>query len=163
MAVDRFVPESTITTFECIPDFLHRVTRFFDDGDFDRWLDCYHPEAEFWVPAWNEEDEITMGVQSEPSLIHYTNRNGIEDHVSRIYATCSAVPNSKSRICHNITNVEIVDERGEIAVVRFDWRASWLRCGKLYSRSGSACCVIDCTGTQPVIMKKKVVGKHQSL
>ena len=32
-------------TLEDIRAFLYREARFLDDRDFDRWLDCYHPEA----------------------------------------------------------------------------------------------------------------------
>ena len=71
-----------------------------------------HPDAEFWMPAWDDDDTLVTDPQREISLIYYTNRGGLEDRVFRIKTDrSSATSLPEPRTGHNITNVEIVDAR----------------------------------------------------
>ena len=109
-------------TLDEIQSFLYSEARFLDDREFDRWLDCYHPEAEFWMPAWADDDQLTSDPQSEISLIYYANRGGLEDRVFRIKTDrSSATSLPETRTGHNITNVEIIGRRGSEVDVRFNW------------------------------------------
>ena len=51
--------EEQAVELERIRQFLYREARFLDDREFEKWLDCYHPDAEFWMPAWADDDELT--------------------------------------------------------------------------------------------------------
>ena len=53
-------------------DFLYREARLLDDRQWDDWLACYSPKAEFWMPAWDDHDTLTEDPQREISLIYYT-------------------------------------------------------------------------------------------
>jgi len=33
-----------------VEQFLYREARMLDDRDFEGWLNCYSPDAEFWMP-----------------------------------------------------------------------------------------------------------------
>lgn len=156
MTVNSIIPETSRVSFEHIRDFLVREASFFDDGEFDRWLDCYHPDAEFWIPAGSEGSELCGAPQREVSLIHYSNRRGIEQRISHIRAAHLSSASSEIRTCHNVTNMEILEERGEVVDVRFEWL---IRRNAVVASFGSSFYTIDCTGTQPVIMKKKDVPK----
>ena len=61
--------------------FLYREARLLDDRQWDDWLECYSPDAEFWMPAWDDHDTLTQDPQSEISLIYYPSRDGLEDRV----------------------------------------------------------------------------------
>ncbi|MFE1635567.1 aromatic-ring-hydroxylating dioxygenase subunit beta, partial [Acinetobacter baumannii] len=65
-------------TLENIAQFLYREARFLDDEQWDDWLECYAPEASFWMPAWDDDDRLTEDPQSEISLIYYPDRQGLE-------------------------------------------------------------------------------------
>src|SRR5260370_7313146 len=67
-----------------VEQFLYREARMLDDRDFEGWLECYAPDAEFWMPAWDDDDTLTTDPQQEISLIWYANRGGLEDRVFRI-------------------------------------------------------------------------------
>ena len=43
--------------------FLYRECRLLDDEQWDDWLTCYHPEARFWMPCW--DDDGTLVTRSE--------------------------------------------------------------------------------------------------
>ena len=146
---------------ERIRQFLYREARFLDDREFEKWVDCYHPNAEFWMPAWDDNGETTEDPQREISLIYYSNRGGLEDRVFRIRTDrSSATSLPEPRTGHNITNVEILEHRGDQADVRFNWFTLYYRYDNVDSYFGTSFYTIDLSGTQPVILKKKVVLKN---
>src|SRR5699024_533381 len=59
---------ATITRTE-VEDFLYREARLLDDRRFEEWLDYYHPDAEYWMPAWDDNGHLTEDPQREISLI----------------------------------------------------------------------------------------------
>jgi benzoate/toluate 1,2-dioxygenase beta subunit len=74
---------STISLTD-VEAFLYRECRLLDDEQWDEWLTCYHPDAPFWMPSWDDEDKLITDPQREISLIYYPNRRGLEDRVFRI-------------------------------------------------------------------------------
>ena len=152
---------STVITRHAVEDFLYREARFLDDRDFDNWLECYHPDAEFWMPAWADDDQLTSDPQREISLIYYANRGGLEDRVFRIKTDrSSATSLPEPRTGHNITNVEIIEQRGEEVDIRFNWHTLYYRYQNIDPYFGTSFYTIDYSGAQPVILKKKVVLKN---
>ena len=92
-----------------VEQFLYREARYLDDREFDQWLECYAPDAEFWMPSWDDDDTLVTDPQREISLIYYNNRGGLEDRVFRIKTDrSSATSLPEPRTGHNISNVEIV-------------------------------------------------------
>ena len=41
-----------MTNFEKITAFLYKEARFLDDREWENWLECYHEDAMYWMPAW---------------------------------------------------------------------------------------------------------------
>jgi benzoate/toluate 1,2-dioxygenase alpha subunit len=74
--------------------FLYREARLLDDAQWDEWLTCYAPGATYWMPAWDDDDQLTQDPQSEISLIYYPNRRGwrIASSASRPSAPAPARP-----------------------------------------------------------------------
>ena len=70
---------ATHDTLREVEQFLYREARMLDDRDFEGWLNCYAPDAEFWMPAWDDDDTLVTDPQQEISLIWYGNRAGLED------------------------------------------------------------------------------------
>ncbi len=72
------------TSYENVCAFLYQEARLLDDRDWDAWIEMYDPQAEFWMPAWADDGELTTNPQTEISLIYYPSRGGLEDRVFRI-------------------------------------------------------------------------------
>ena len=87
--------------------FLFREARALDDKDWDAWLACYAPDAEFWMPAWDDDDRLTEDPQSEISLIYCGNRARMEDRVWRIESRLSSSLLRLPRTRHLVTNVRV--------------------------------------------------------
>ncbi len=98
-------------TLEQVQQFLYREARFLDDRDFDAWLALYAPDVEFWMPSWDDDDQLVTDPQTDVSLIYYDSRCGLEDRVFRIRTErSSATSLPEPRTSHNISNVEILEQ-----------------------------------------------------
>lgn len=148
------------SSLENISQFLYREARFLDDEQWDDWLNCYAPEASFWMPAWDDNDQLTEDPQAEISLIYYPDRQGLEDRVFRIKTERSSATMPDTRTCHNIANVEIVARDGDKLTVRFNWNTLSFRYKTTYSYFGMSRYVIDCSGAEAKILSKYIVLKN---
>lgn len=101
--------------------FLYREARLLDDREWDEWLTLYAEDCEYWMPAWDDDDQLTEDPQSEMSLIYYPNRNGLEDRVFRIKTERSGASTPEPRTCHMLANVEVLAERGGQVDVRYNF------------------------------------------
>jgi benzoate/toluate 1,2-dioxygenase beta subunit len=143
-----------------IRDFLYRESRLLDDEQWDEWLACYHPEAVFWMPSWDDDDTLTSDPQQEISLIYYPSRQGLEDRVFRIKTERSSATMPSTRTSHNISNVEVESEDNGVCTVRFNWHTLSHRYKANYSHFGMSRYVIDFNGEAPTIRNKYVVLKN---
>ncbi|WP_217555879.1 benzoate 1,2-dioxygenase small subunit [Streptomyces sp. GbtcB6] len=148
-------------TLETIRQFLYREARYLDDREFEKWLECYRPDAEFWMPAWADDDELTADPQREISLVYYPSRAGLEDRVFRIRTDrSSATSLPEPRTGHNITNVEVTGGNGDSVDVRFNWFTLYYRYHTVDTYFGTSFYTLDLSGPDPLIARKKVVLKN---
>jgi benzoate/toluate 1,2-dioxygenase beta subunit len=140
--------------------FLFREARLLDDRQWDDWLACYHPEAEYWMPSWDDDGELTRDPQREISLIYYPNRGGLEDRVFRIKTERSAASTPEPRTGHNLHNIEIVSQQGEQVEVRYNWQTLSYRYNTTDSHFGTTHVTLDLTSGQPLIKRKYIVLKN---
>jgi benzoate/toluate 1,2-dioxygenase subunit beta len=82
--LNRTHAEAATLSVEDVRQFLYREARFLDDKEWDSWLELYAPGAEYWMPAWDEDDQLLTDPQNEISLIWYGHKGGLEDRVFRI-------------------------------------------------------------------------------
>jgi benzoate/toluate 1,2-dioxygenase beta subunit len=144
-----------------VEQFVYREARYLDDREFDKWLECYATDAEFWMPAWDDDDTLVTDPTTEISLIYYNNRGGLEDRVFRIKTDrSSATSLPEPRTSHNISNVEIVAQDSDVVEVRFNWLTLYYRYQNIDPYFGTSFYTIDFTGPAPLIKKKKVVLKN---
>lgn len=101
--------------------FLYREARHLDDREFEPWLELYAPDAEYWMPAWDDNDQLTEDPHSQISLIYYPNRNGLEDRVFRIKTERSSASMPEPRTNHMLANVEVLEDRGDAVDVRYNF------------------------------------------
>lgn len=107
--------------YDAILAFLYREARLLDDRAWDEWLTCYAPDASYWMPAWDDNDQITEDPQSQISLIYYPDREGLEDRIFRIKTERSGASTPEPRTSHSVSNVEILAERGNEVDLRYNF------------------------------------------
>ncbi|BBP65135.1 MULTISPECIES: benzoate 1,2-dioxygenase small subunit [Pseudomonas] len=147
-------------THDAVRDFLYREARYLDDRQWDAWLELYAPDATFWMPAWDDNDELTEDPQREISLIWYGNRTGLEDRVFRIKTERSSATVPDTRTSHNLSNIELLEQRDGLCQVRFNWHTLSFRYKTVDSYFGSSFYTLDMRGENPLIKAKKVVLKN---
>ncbi|MDI5920892.1 benzoate 1,2-dioxygenase small subunit [Halomonas sp. LR5S13] len=143
-------------SYHDIQAFLYREARLLDDRQWDAWLECYRQDAEFWMPAWDDDDQLTRDPEAEISLIYYPNREGLEDRVYRIKTERSGASTPEPRTTHQITNLEVLKEEGDTVKLRFNWHTLSHRYKKTDSYFGSAFYTLDVSGESPLITRKVV-------
>lgn len=143
--------------------FLYREARLLDDREWDAWLECYAPTASFWMPAWDDDDQLVEDPQRHISLIYYPNRSGLEDRVFRIKTERSGASMPEPRTCHSVNNVEVVERRGDEIDVRFNWHTLSHRYATTASFFGTSFYTLDMGGEHPLVLKKKVVLKSDHI
>lgn len=143
-----------------IQAFLYRECRLLDDEQWDDWLACYHPDARFWMPCWDDDGKLITNPEREISLIFYPNRQGLEDRVFRIKTERSSATIPDTRTSHNLSNIELERVDGDTCTVRFNWHTLAHRYQTNYSYFGMSRYVIDLSGDAPRILDKYVVLKN---
>jgi benzoate/toluate 1,2-dioxygenase subunit beta len=148
-------------SLEQVQQFLYREARALDDRDWDTWLACYAPDVEFWMPAWDDDGELTRDPQREVSLIYYPNKEGLQDRVFRIRtdrssATSLPIP----RTSHNISNIEIIEQGGGECRLRFNWISFNFRYNITDTYWGTSFYTLDISGEKPLVKKKTVILKN---
>jgi benzoate/toluate 1,2-dioxygenase subunit beta len=148
-------------SLEEVRQFLYREARYLDDRQWDDWLALYSPDAEFWMPSWDDDDKPTEDPQKEISLIWYGHKGGLEDRVFRIRTErSSATSLPEPRTSHNITNVEILGQSDGECRLRFNWFTLSYRYKTVDTYFGTSFYTLDISGLQPLIRWKKVVLKN---
>ena len=147
-------------SYEAVRDFLYREARYLDDKDWDSWLELYAPDATFWMPSWDDNDELTEDPQREISLIWYGNRCGLEDRVFRIKTERSSASIPDTRTSHNLSNIELLEQGDGLCRVRFNWHTLSFRYKTVDSYFGSSFYTLDVRGDNPLIKAKKVILKN---
>ncbi|WP_083007463.1 benzoate 1,2-dioxygenase small subunit [Halomonas sp. GT] len=143
-------------TYYDIQSFLYREARLLDDREWDEWLACYHQDVEFWMPAWDDDDQLTRDPHSEISLIYYANREGLEDRVYRIKTERSGASTPEPRTTHQISNLEVLSQEGDKVELRFNWHTLSHRYKQSDSFFGASFYTLDVSGETPLITRKVV-------
>ncbi|BBN56192.1 toluate 1,2-dioxygenase subunit beta [Pseudomonas chlororaphis subsp. aurantiaca] len=145
---------------DTVRDFLYREARYLDDKDWDSWLELYAPDATFWMPSWDDNDQLTEDPQREISLIWYGSRCGLEDRVFRIKTERSSASIPDTRTSHNLSNIEVLEQADGLCKVRFNWHTLSFRYKTVDSYFGTSFYTLDVRGESPLIRAKKVILKN---
>ncbi|WP_236185199.1 benzoate 1,2-dioxygenase small subunit [Pseudomonas protegens] len=147
-------------SYDAVRDFLYREARYLDDKDWDSWLELYAPDATFWMPSWDDSDQLTEDPQREISLIWYGNRSGLEDRVFRIKTERSSASIPDTRTSHNLSNIELLEHGDGFCKLRFNWHTLSFRYKTVDSYFGCSFYTLDLRGENPLILAKKVILKN---
>lgn len=146
--------------YDAICAFLYREARHLDERQWDEWLEMYHEKVEYWMPAWDDNDELTDDPHSQISLIYYPNRNGLEDRVFRIKTERSSASMPEPRTNHMLTNVEVLAERGQEVDVRYNFHTLSHRYKTTDHYFGTIYVTLLQTDSGYLIGRKKIVLKN---
>ena len=146
--------------YHAICAFLYREARYLDSRDWDAWLALYAPEVEYWMPAWDDDDQLTEDPQSEISLIYYPSRDGLEDRVFRIKTERSGASMPEPRTSHMLSNVEVLSEREGAVDVRYNFHTLSHRYKVTDQFFGTIFATLNRAEDSFLVARKKIVLKN---
>ncbi|WP_233888586.1 benzoate 1,2-dioxygenase small subunit [Paraburkholderia flagellata] len=139
---------------------LYREARLLDDRQWEAWLACYAEDVTYWMPAWDDDDQLTDDHESQISLMYYPDRGGLEDRVFRIKTERSGASMPEPRTIHNVTNVEVLADRGDEVEVRYNFHTLSHRYKTTDGFFGTMFVTLRKTGDDFLIAYKKIVLKN---
>ncbi|MEM5331751.1 benzoate 1,2-dioxygenase small subunit [Paraburkholderia sp. JHI2823] len=139
---------------------LYREARLLDDRQWEAWLACYAEDVTYWMPAWDDDDQLTDDHQTQISLMYYPDRNGLEDRVFRIKTERSGASMPEPRTSHNVTNVEVLADRGDEVDVRYNFHTLNHRYKTTDQFFGTMFVTMRRAGDDFLIAYKKIVLKN---
>lgn len=140
--------------------FLYREARLLDERQWDEWLTTYAEDATYWMPAWDDDDQLTEDPQSQISLIYYADRSGLEDRVFRIKTERSSASTPEPRTSHGVHNVEVLAERGDEIDLRYNFHTLSHRYKATDQYFGTMFVTLRKAGDGFLISSKKIVLKN---
>ena len=145
---------------DTVSAFLYREARHLDDRQWEDWLELYAADVDYWMPAWDDDDQLTDDPQSQISLIYYPSRDGLEDRVFRIKTERSSASMPEPRTSHMITNVEVLADRGDELDVRYNFHTLSHRYKVTDHYFGTTFATLRRHGGDYLISRKKIVLKN---
>jgi 3-phenylpropionate/cinnamic acid dioxygenase small subunit len=97
-----------------------REAQLLDERDWDAWLALYTEDAQFWVPTWRDEQELTEDPAREISFMFLQGRAQLAERVFRIRSNRSAASTPLPRTNHLVTG-SLVSATPEGVVVHSAW------------------------------------------
>jgi len=121
-----------------VTKLLGHEALYLDTKNWDAWLDLYTPEAEYWVPAWDDDGKPTVDPHREISLIYYPDRSGLEDRVFRIRTGRSASASNPPPRTSHMTQLLQVETVGERVHATTNWEVNTFKEGEVTTYFGWA-------------------------
>jgi 3-phenylpropionate/cinnamic acid dioxygenase small subunit len=88
-------------------DLLFQEADALDSQDWAGWLALYCEAAEFWMPAWLDEDQCTSDPKTQVSLIYHEMRWQLEERVYRLKSRKSVTAMPLPRTLHVIGGLRV--------------------------------------------------------
>jgi benzoate/toluate 1,2-dioxygenase beta subunit len=129
-----------------------------DSADWDGWLALYAPEAQFWIPAWKDDETLTDDPQTQLSIMFQGSRSGLEDRVTRIRSGRSAATVPLGRTCHIFSLLDVQAGGDGGLAFHTNWHVDvYWQDGRRQTNFGSAHYKTRLEGDKQLIVFKKTV------
>ena len=143
-------------------DLIIAEGEYLDKKKWAAWLNLYTEDAEYWLPAWDEEHSLTSDPERELSLIYYSSRAGLEDRVYRIETGLSLASSPLPRTCHTNSNLRF-EECGEDVLVHSSWVTHSYRLKKSQTYFGHQTHTLRFSNDEWKISKRYIVLQNDSI
>ena len=149
-------------SLEEVEQFLYREARYLDDREFEKWLECYAPDAEY----------LDAGLGRRRHAGHRPAARDLADLVSEPRRTGGPrIPDQDrpverdepSRAADRPQHHQRRDHRADTATrveIRFNWFTLYYRYHTVDTYFGTSFYTLDISGQQPLIKYKKVILKN---
>lgn len=92
---------TTMLAIDRVSQFLYREARLLDQSRYTDWLALWAPEAEYWVPCNDGDNDPLKHI-----AIAYLDRKGLEGRVMRLNSGQAYSQDPQSRMNRIVANIE---------------------------------------------------------
>jgi len=124
-------------TFQTLSDVLFDDVALLDEQRWEEWLDLYCDDAVIWLPAWDDEHELTADPGNEVSLFYVSGKAELSDRVWRWSQGDSPASVPLPRTSHLVGNIRVLEHQGDQATLSARWHNQVFRKGRTWSYAGS--------------------------
>ncbi|WP_338603120.1 aromatic-ring-hydroxylating dioxygenase subunit beta [Sulfolobus tengchongensis] len=111
-----------MTLPEEILEFIYKEARLLDERKYNEWLALFDNDSYYWIPAWENEENITTDPNTDVSILYLPSKKDIETYVKRIVSGKAPAYNPHPRTVRMISNVVgTFDEIEKIWKIKYNW------------------------------------------
>jgi 3-phenylpropionate/cinnamic acid dioxygenase small subunit len=92
-----------------------------DEQDWDKWLALYQEDAQFWVPTWLSETQLTSDPARELSFMFLDGRKLLAERVHRVTSGRSVASVPVPRTTHLVAGSVVSAGPGDSVTVKSAW------------------------------------------
>lgn len=140
-----------------VEQFLYAEAACLDERRWDDWLALYEEDAEYWIPSWDSDTDLTRDPNSEISLMYYSSRSGLEDRVFRLRTGRSSASIPLPRTCHMVSNVRAEPAENGRWLARANWTTHLFRLKETHAFFGHYDYLLNRRDGTWRIARKKIV------
>ncbi|MDB5784440.1 aromatic-ring-hydroxylating dioxygenase subunit beta [Caballeronia mineralivorans] len=142
--------------WERVQRFIGREAMLLDTRQWDKWLELYGADCEYWIPSWRSDGQLVTDPHTELSLIYYPNRVGLEGRVFRIRTgkASSAAPSPRTAHVSQLVDLSVEDS---LLRARTNWTVSSVAENRVTTHFGYSLYVLEARDATLAIKSKTTV------
>jgi 3-phenylpropionate/cinnamic acid dioxygenase small subunit len=99
------LPPDNLELRESVSELLFEEADAIDQQRWDDWLALFEPDAQYYAPTWEGDNDLTSDPKKEISLIYCGSREQLAERVWRIRSGLSSSLARMPRTCHLVSNI----------------------------------------------------------
>ena len=111
----------TDSTYEGVRDLINREADLLDRRRWDEWLDLFTEDCVYWVPSWQNEDELVEDPELSVNMIYIKGRPGLEARMMRIGSGQSYASEPLARTSHLVSTIIVDVDQGAAVEASAKW------------------------------------------
>jgi benzoate/toluate 1,2-dioxygenase beta subunit len=108
---------------ENIQALLYLEADLLDRQCWDEWAALYIDECVIWVPAWDTEETLVEDPELSVNMMYLVGKPALLARLHRIESDDAYASLPLARTSHSVTNIRIVEDRGDEIDVSAKWTA----------------------------------------
>ncbi|QGA68991.1 aromatic-ring-hydroxylating dioxygenase subunit beta [Sulfolobus sp. E11-6] len=107
---------------EELTEFVYKEAMLLDEKKYNEWLELFTDDAFYWIPAWEDEENIVTDPNNDVSILYLPTKREMEIYVKRIMSGKAPAYNPHPRTVRMISNIIAeFNEKDYLWKIRYNW------------------------------------------
>ncbi|MCH4815828.1 MAG: aromatic-ring-hydroxylating dioxygenase subunit beta [Saccharolobus sp.] len=90
---------------EELVELVYKEAMLLDEKRYDEWLELFTDDSFYWIPAWEDEENIVTDPDIDVSILYLSSKREMETYVKRITSGKAPAYNPHPRTVRMISNI----------------------------------------------------------